>query len=62
LDGKIDFDSAVQEVKKETRRFAKRQLTWFRGVKNAVWIDITEAENIKDISTQIYRMCHDLQR
>ena len=62
LDGKMDFDSAVQEIKKETRRFAKRQLTWFRGVKDAVWIDITEAENIKDISTQIYRMCHDLQR
>ncbi|MBI3582487.1 MAG: tRNA (adenosine(37)-N6)-dimethylallyltransferase MiaA [Nitrospinae bacterium] len=56
------FDSAVQEIKKETRRFAKRQLTWFRGVKDAVWIDVTEAENIKDISTQIYGMCHDLQR
>jgi len=63
------FDSAVQEVKKETRRFAKRQLTWFRGVnpahmhmcgvKDAIWIDVTEVENIKDISTQIYRMCHE---
>ncbi len=53
------FDSAVQEIKKETRRFAKRQLTWFRGVKDAIWIDVTEAENIKDISTQIYRMCHE---
>ncbi len=62
LDDKINFDSAIQEIKKETRRFAKRQLTWFRGVKDAVWIDIPEGENIKDISTQIYRMCHELYK
>lgn len=62
LDGKMDFDSAVQEIKKETRRFAKRQLTWFRGVKDAIWIDISEIGDIKETSTQIYRMCHDLQR
>lgn len=62
LDGKMDFDSAVQEMKKETRRFAKRQLTWFRGVKDAVWIDIPETSNSKDIGIQIYRMCHDLRR
>jgi tRNA dimethylallyltransferase len=60
--GMWGFDSAVEEMKKETRRFAKRQLTWFRGVKDAVWIDIPEGENIKDISAQIYRMCHDLCR
>jgi tRNA dimethylallyltransferase len=60
LDGKMDFDSAVQEIKKETRRFAKRQLTWFRGVKDAIWIDISETGDIKETSTQIYRMCHDL--
>ena len=54
LDGKMDFDSAVQEIKKETRRFAKRQLTWFRGVKDAVWIDVSEAKDIEEISSQIY--------
>jgi tRNA dimethylallyltransferase len=59
LDGNIDFDSAVQGIKKETRRFAKRQLTWFRGLKDAIWIDVAEGENIKDISTRIYRICHD---
>ena len=53
------FDFAVQEIKKETRRFAKRQLTWFRGIKNAIWIDISETESSKDISTQIYKIYHD---
>ncbi len=59
LDGKMDFDSAVQEIKKETRRFAKRQLTWFRGVKDAIWIDVTEAKDIEEIGTQIYKIYHD---
>src|SRR3990167_8469097 len=53
------FDSAVQEIKKETRRFAKRQLTWFRGVKDAVWIDVTETKDIEEIGTQIYKIYHD---
>lgn len=30
LDGKWDFTTAVEEIKKNTRRYAKRQLTWFR--------------------------------
>ena len=59
LDGKTDFDSAVQEVKKETRRFAKRQLTWFRGEKDAVWIDVSETKDIEEIGTQIYKIYHD---
>jgi tRNA dimethylallyltransferase len=56
------FDSAVHEIKKETRRFAKRQLTWFRGVKEAIWIDLLENGNSEDISMKIFRICHDLQR
>jgi tRNA dimethylallyltransferase len=31
LDGKISFDKAVDEIKKNTRHYAKRQLTWFRS-------------------------------
>ncbi|MBI4378064.1 MAG: tRNA (adenosine(37)-N6)-dimethylallyltransferase MiaA [Nitrospinae bacterium] len=59
LDGEMDFDFAVQEIKKETRRFAKRQLTWFRGVNEAIWIDVLENGNIEDMSMKIFRMCHD---
>ncbi|MEK6589630.1 MAG: tRNA (adenosine(37)-N6)-dimethylallyltransferase MiaA [Nitrospinota bacterium] len=55
----MEFDSSIQEIKKETRKFAKRQLTWFRGVKDAVWIGVLENGNIEDISMQIFRMCHD---
>jgi tRNA dimethylallyltransferase len=35
LDGKISLDKAVDEIKKNTRHYAKRQLTWFRS--DPVW-------------------------
>ncbi len=58
LDGEIDFDDAVREIKKETKRYAKRQLTWFRGVKDAQWIDIMDEERPDDIAEKIFRACH----
>jgi tRNA dimethylallyltransferase len=36
---KISLDLAVEEIKKNTRRFSKRQLTWFKRTENAVWFD-----------------------
>jgi tRNA dimethylallyltransferase len=39
LEGKITLDFAVEEIKKNTRRFSKRQLTWFKRTENAIWFD-----------------------
>ncbi len=39
LDQKWDLDFAISEIKKNTRRFAKRQLTWFRKDKQIEWFD-----------------------
>lgn len=38
LDGKISLDEAVALIQQNTRRFAKRQLTWFRNQLNAQWV------------------------
>ncbi|TGD58207.1 tRNA (adenosine(37)-N6)-dimethylallyltransferase MiaA [Flavobacterium humi] len=47
LDGKISLDFAVEEIKKNTRRFAKRQMTWFKRTENAQWFDFkTPPEDI----------------
>ncbi|MDA3845926.1 MAG: tRNA (adenosine(37)-N6)-dimethylallyltransferase MiaA [Vallitaleaceae bacterium] len=40
LDGKIDISEATLQIKRDSRRFAKRQLTWFRREKIAKWLDI----------------------
>jgi len=41
FDKKITFEQAIEEIKKNTRRFAKRQLTWFRRNPDIFWLDYT---------------------
>lgn len=38
IDGKITLDEAIENLKRETRRYAKRQLTWFRRNENINWL------------------------
>ena len=39
LDHKIDLETAVAMIKQNTRRYAKRQLTWFRRDENIAWFE-----------------------
>lgn len=39
FDGKQTFEEAVETIKKNTRHFAKRQLTWFRKEDDVIWVD-----------------------
>ncbi len=39
LDGIYNYEDAVDLLKKDTRHFAKRQLTWFRREKEVIWLD-----------------------
>lgn len=48
LDGELTYEEMVEKLKQETRRYAKRQLTWFRKNKEIIWLDglSTKEENI----------------
>ena len=61
FDGSISLEEATENLKRETRRYAKRQLTWFRRNKNINWINIdnktseevlTEALAIIDVTVK----------
>jgi len=39
FEGEISLEFAIEEIKKNTRRFAKRQLTWFKRNENTKWFD-----------------------
>ena len=39
LDGECSLDEAVYIIKRDTRHFAKRQLTWFRRERDVIWVD-----------------------
>jgi tRNA dimethylallyltransferase len=42
LDGECSLDEAVELIKRDTRHFAKRQLTWFRREKDVIWVNKDE--------------------
>ena len=46
LDGKISLRQAIDAIKQNTRRFAKRQLTWFRKDEDINWFEPTDEEKI----------------
>lgn len=56
LDGNFTKNFAVEEIKKNTRRFAKRQMTWFQKYEDLQWFDYNE--NINNILTHIDTKIH----
>lgn len=42
LNGEISYERAIELLKRNTRRFAKRQLTWFRRIDELEWFDLTD--------------------
>jgi len=48
LDNEISFDRAIELIKRNTRRFAKRQLTWYRKNESLNWISINSENEIDD--------------
>jgi tRNA dimethylallyltransferase len=50
FDGKISLDKAIDLIKRNTRRFAKRQLTWFQRDKDIHWFQPSEIEKIFELS------------
>jgi tRNA dimethylallyltransferase len=52
LENKIDLPTAVELIKQNTRRYAKRQLTWFRRDPSIVWIPFNDIEKMKESIVQ----------
>ena len=55
LKGKVSVDEAKELIKRNTRRYAKRQLTWFRADKRIKWLEVSEMGD-KEITEHIIRM------
>ncbi|SFA87800.1 tRNA dimethylallyltransferase [Flavobacterium swingsii] len=50
FDGDFNLIFAIEEIKKNTRRFSKRQITWFKRSENAIWFDYkTDVSKIIDV-------------
>lgn len=45
----MTLEDTIDKIKKDTRHFAKRQLTWFRREKEVIWLNKKEYEQEKDL-------------
>ena len=53
LDGKATLEEAVNNIKTNTRHYAKRQLTWFKRYENAHWIEIQKGQMVGNVVDEI---------
>ena len=53
FDGKYDLETAIDTIKKNTRHFAKRQITWLKRYDDMKWFDLSESKDDKDSIREI---------
>jgi len=53
LDGKLSLEEAIELIKKHTRQYAKRQMTWFKKDKEIKWFNSRGLQEIKNYLDQI---------
>ena len=47
MEGEISLERAIELIKQNTRRYAKRQITWFKRHSDAVWLENSDLPNMK---------------
>lgn len=53
LNGDITLEEAIELLKKRTKNFAKRQITWFRKEPDITWVDVTGVYDLKEIFKKV---------
>ena len=53
LDGKISLEAVIEEIKKNTRQYAKRQMTWFKKDKEINWVNAKQGNEIVSMAQKL---------
>ncbi len=53
LEGKYSLEEAIRLIKRDTRRFAKRQYTWFTRNREIIWLNVESYQNSREIAREI---------
>ena len=53
LDGEYTYDEAIEIIKRDSRRYAKRQITWFRRYKDAKWFNLDEYKDLNVLEKDV---------
>lgn len=59
LEGNCTLEEAIYVLKRDTRHFAKRQITWFKRERDVIWLNRTEFQKEEDILTYIQNIISD---
>lgn len=56
IKGNYTYEEMVEKIKMESRRYAKRQITWFKAIEGIIWLDgQKEKQNNIDIILEVYK-------
>ena len=55
LEGEVSLERAIELIKRNTRHYAKRQMTWFRNDKSIQWFDVSDLSELDQIAEKIIR-------
>jgi tRNA dimethylallyltransferase len=55
FDGRVSLGEAIEQLKQNSRRYAKRQLTWFRNQMPVQWFDMTDAAEFAEKTEEIFQ-------
>jgi tRNA dimethylallyltransferase len=53
IKGEITYEEAIELIKRDSRRYAKRQITWFKRVEDTIWVDYHEYEGNREFFKKI---------
>lgn len=53
FDGEYTLDEAIEIIKRDSRRYAKRQLTWFRRYEDAKWFEIDKFDSAEELKNAV---------
>jgi len=58
LNGKTTLEETLNLIKRNTRRYAKRQMTWFGKAENVTWMNVDDPPDCKNMALDIFNVLH----
>lgn len=62
LEGEYTLDEAVEIIKRDSRRYAKRQITWFKRYKDSEWFDLEKYDNMELLKEDIMNFIENITK
>lgn len=56
IEGKISLEEATEVIKRDSRRYAKRQLTWFKRDSEGIWLNLDEFATAEEVAHRCYEI------